>query len=228
MTSVSCLEVHLATKGTLVNMQTPRDYTFIAPMYDHIFNRPLSEGHQKMGTLMTKSRMKSRVIKILEVGVGSGLTLDHVPPRVEFTGIDVNEKMLTRAHKKASRLKNRSVKLRQMNAEKLKFTTSSFDLVLAPSVLSAMEQPMKAVKEMIRVTRKGGKIAIIVNLKQEGSLKSEMMKVLDPLTRKLLGFRLDLKLDDLQKFKGIKLIEKKEVNNLLGQKLSTYLLFEKT
>lgn len=208
-------------------MQTPRDYSFIAPVYDHIFLRPLSEGHQKMGSLMTKSRLKGRVIKILEVGVGSGLTLDHVPARVEYTGIDVNEKMLSRAHKKAARLKNRMVRLRQMNAEKLSFTSNSFDLVLAPSVLSAMDQPMKALKEMIRVTRKGGKIAIIVNLKQEGSLKSEMMKVLDPLTRKFLGFRLDLKLEDLQKFKTLKLVEKKEVNNLLGQKLSTYLLFEK-
>lgn len=208
-------------------MQTPRDYSFIAPMYDHIFNRPLSEGHQKMGSLMVKSRLKGRVIKILEVGIGSGLTLDHVPTRVEFTGIDVNEKMLSRAHKKAARLKNRTVHLKQMNAEKLSFSSNSFDLVLAPSVLSAMDQPMKAVKEMIRVTKKGGKIAVIVNLKQEGTLKSEMMKVLDPFTRKFLGFRLDLKLEDLQKFKSLRLIEKKEVNNLLGQKLSTYVLFEK-
>lgn len=211
-----------------MNKASPRDYSLIAPMYDKIFFKPLSEGHQKIGGLMKKSRQKSRLIKVLEVGVGSGLTISHVPTSVDFTGIDVNEKMLMIAEGKAKRMKNRKINLEIMNAEKMRFTSNTFDLVVAPSVLSAMDRPMQGLKEIIRVTKKGGKIAVIVSLRKKNSMKSNMVKAFDPLTRKYLGFRLDLCLEDFQQFKNLKLMEIKEVNNFLGQSLSTYLLFEKT
>ncbi len=206
---------------------SPRDYSLIAPMYDKIFLRPLSEGHLKIGAVMKKSRLKNRVIKVLEVGVGSGLTISHIPTAVDFTGIDVNEKMLMIATEKAKKMKGRKINLEIMNAEKMSFASNSFDLVIAPSVLSAMDRPMHGLKEIIRVTKKGGKIAVIVSLRKENSLKSNMVKAFDPLTRRYLGFRLDLSLEDFQQFKNLKLIEMKEVNNFLGQSLSTYLLFEK-
>lgn len=206
---------------------TPRDYSFIAPMYDHIFNIPLSEGHQKMGALMKRTRSRNGASKVLEVGVGSGLTFSHVPSHVDFTGIDINENMLSRASKKASLLKKRKINLEIMNAEKMRFASNSFDLVIAPSVLSAMEAPMKGLKEMIRVTKKGGKIAIITNLRPADKKASSLVKALDPLTRKYLGFRMDLTLEEMMKFKNLRLVEKKPTNNFLGQPLSTYLLFEK-
>mgnify|MGYP006189363043 FL=1 len=210
-----------------MNKASPRDYSFIAPMYDRIFFKPLSEGHQKIGGLMKRSRLKSRTIKVLEVGVGSGLTISHVPTSVDFTGIDVNQKMLEIATEKAKRMKSRKINLEIMDAERMRFAANSFDLVMAPSVLSAMDRPMQGLKEIIRVTKKGGKIAVIANLRKKNSMKSNLVKVFDPLTRKYLGFRLDLSLEDFQQFKNLKLVEMKEVNNFFGQSLSTYLLFEK-
>jgi phosphatidylethanolamine/phosphatidyl-N-methylethanolamine N-methyltransferase len=202
-------------------------YSFIAPMYDKIFLRPLAEGHKEIGSLLKRSRPKGRQLKVLEVGVGSGLTLPHVPVGVDFTGIDVNDKMLAVAERKSNILKTRKISLHQMNAERMQFTPNMFDLVIAPSVLSAMDRPMKGLQEIVRVTKRGGKIAIIVNLKKEGTLKSKFMKALDPVTRKLLGFRLDLTLNDFKKFKNLKVLEVKDVNSFMGQSLSTYLLFEK-
>lgn len=206
---------------------TPRDYSFIAPVYDHIFNIPLAEGHQKMGTLMKKTRSKNGASKVLEVGVGSGLTFSHVPAHVDFTGIDVNEKMLSQASKKAVMLKKRKINLEIMDAVKMRFASHTFDLVMAPSVLSAMQEPMSGLKEIIRVTKKGGKIAVIANLRQADKNDSTILKVLDPFTRKFLGFRLDLTLEEMNKFKNLRIVEKKPINNFFGQALSTYVLFEK-
>lgn len=206
---------------------TLSSYSFIAPMYDKIFLRPLSEGHKEIGSLLKRNRPKGRKLKVLEVGVGSGLTLPHVPVGVDFTGIDVNEKMLAVAEKKSNILKTRKISLHQMNAERMSFTPNTFDLVIAPSVLSAMDRPMKGLQEIVRVTKRGGKIAVIVNLKKESGMKSKIMKALDPVTRKLLGFRLDLTLESFKKFKSLKVLEVKDVNTFMGQTLSTYILFEK-
>jgi phosphatidylethanolamine/phosphatidyl-N-methylethanolamine N-methyltransferase len=203
----------------------PRDYSFIAPMYDHVFNRPLAEGHREIGILM--KRLRRPGWKVLEVGVGSGLTLGQLPPRTNFTGIDVNEKMLSRARHKAARLSGRKIKLSIMNAEKMSFAAGHFDFVMAPSVITAVDSPERCLKEMIRVTKKGGHIAIIANLRDRTSLKSQMVRYFDPLTKKYLGFRTDIDQETFAGFRQLKLIEKKQVNNLLGFPLSTFLLFER-
>lgn len=210
-----------------MNQVAPRDYSFIAPIYDRVFNKALSEGHSKIGRLMRKRMPKGRISKVLEVGVGTGLTFTQVPATVDFVGIDINEKMLLMAKEKAQRLGKKKIRLEMMDAVKMSFASNSFDLVLAPSVLSAMDQPEKGLKEMIRVTKKGGKIALILNLRQKGSKSSELMRIFDPITRKYFGFRLDLTLEDLQKFKNLRLVEKRNVNSLFGLPLSTFVLFEK-
>ena len=203
------------------------DYSFIAPVYDRIFLKPLSEGHQLIGSLMKSVRSPDRTARVLEVGVGSGLTLSYVPPGIDFTGIDVNEKMLSEARKKVAATERRKITLQKMDAVKMEFSADSFDLVVAPSVLSAMDEPMEGLREIIRVTKPGGKIAVVVNLQKKGTWKGQLMKALDPFTRKFLGFRLDLSLEDFLRFEKLRLIRAQEINSFLGQTLSTYVLFEK-
>jgi phosphatidylethanolamine/phosphatidyl-N-methylethanolamine N-methyltransferase len=203
---------------------TPRDYSLIAPVYDHVFNKPLGEGHREIGALI--KRMNKKGMKILEVGVGSGLTFGHMPRGVEFTGIDINEKMLSMARKKAHQQRGKKITLENMNAEKMTFRAGQYDLVLAPSVITAVDSPLKCMKEIIRVTKKGGYIAVIANLRND-SIKSRMIKFLDPLTKKYLGFRTDIDLHTFDQLKQLEIIECKQINNLLGFPLSTYLLFRK-
>jgi phosphatidylethanolamine/phosphatidyl-N-methylethanolamine N-methyltransferase len=203
---------------------TPRDYSLIAPIYDRIFNKPLSEGHREIGLLI--KRLNKKGLKILEVGVGSGLTLAQIPTGVEFTGIDVNEKMLSFARKKAQRISRRKINLQTMNAEKMSFRAGQFDLVMAPSVITAVESPVRCMQEMIRVTKKGGHIAVIANLRTK-SIKSQVVKFFDPLTKRYLGFTTDIDMTTFTNFQQLELIECKQVNNLMGFPLSTFLLFKK-
>lgn len=209
-----------------MNIAIPRDYSFIAPVYDQVFNRALSEGHRKIGSLLRSKRLVKE-IKVLEVGVGSGLTLSHLPNSVQYTGIDINEKMLTQAHEKAKKYRRKNITLSIMDAQKMKFKANSFDMVLAASVISAVEDPTATMKEMIRVTKKGGKIAVIANVRNKKSIKSQFVKQFDPLTKKYLGFRTDIDLEFFRKFKDVRMIENENVNSLFGFSLSSFILFEK-
>jgi phosphatidylethanolamine/phosphatidyl-N-methylethanolamine N-methyltransferase len=209
-----------------MNIAIPRDYSFIAPVYDQVFNRALSEGHRNIVSLLRSKRLVKE-IKVLEVGVGSGLTLSHLPNSVQYTGIDINEKMLTQAHEKAKKYRRKNITLSIMDAQKMKFKANSFDMVLAASVISAVEDPTATMKEMIRVTKKGGKIAVIANVRNKKSIKSQFVKQFDPLTKKYLGFRTDIDLEFFRKFKDVRMIENENVNSLFGFSLSSFILFEK-
>lgn len=198
-------------------MVEPRDYSLIAPLYDKIFSRPLGEGHQVIGQLIKNNPHK----KFLEIGVGSGLTLEHVDKQ-DFTGIDINEDMLYQAQIKV--LGRHNIKLYQMDAEQLNFSSNKFDYVMAPSVLSAVRDPDRVFSEMVRVTKPGGSIIVIANFVDETRTLS---RFLDPLTRSVLGFRMDLELDFYKKIPGIKLVERRKINQFANYHLSWYQKFKK-
>lgn len=218
----------LPTKeGNMMSKNAPRDYSLIAPLYDQIFQRFLAQGHVEIGQLLKKVKNK-RGIKVLEIGVGSGLSLSHLPSAIDYKGIDINEKMLIRARKKAEGLNRRKIALELMDAENLTMRDNSYDLVMAASVITAVDSPIRTMKEMIRVTKKGGHIAVIANLRETSSIKSDFVKFFDPITRKYLGFRTDLDLESIKKLRNVKLVEHKKVNNVFGFPLSSFLLFQKT
>lgn len=83
----------------MTSKNAPRDYTFIAPLYDHVFQTFLSQGHHDISEVI-KGLKNKHTLNILEVGVGSGLTLPHIPSSINYTGIDINERMLEEARKK--------------------------------------------------------------------------------------------------------------------------------
>lgn len=202
----------------------PRDYSLIAPVYNHVFNKVLSEGHRTLGSLIRKK--KNPALKVLEVGVGSGLTINYLPNGIDYEGIDINAKMLTQAQSLIKIYPKKKIKLNVMDAHKLTYKANSFDVVMAASVLSAVSDPEEVMKEMIRVTKKGGEIAVVTNLRRN-TIGSRIVRRFDPVMKKFIGFRTDMDQNVFQNFKGVELIEQKQVNNLMGFPLSTYLLFRK-
>lgn len=186
---------------------------------------PLSEGHEALGEMLRERiNPKSR---ILEIGVGSGLSLKFIPRSASYVGIDINEDMLSIAKEKLRKMNRKNMSIEIMNAKKLDFSESSFDIVFASSVLSAMDRPTQGFREMIRVTRPGGYIAVVANLRTEKSIRSFIAKSFDPITRKYFGFRTDMELGMFTRIKNVELVESRQVNSILGLPLSTYLLFRK-
>jgi phosphatidylethanolamine/phosphatidyl-N-methylethanolamine N-methyltransferase len=125
--------------------------------------------------------------QILEIGIGTGMSLSHYPENVEITGIDLTPEMLEQAHQRVDNLGLNNVQLHLMDAQKLDFPDHSFDKSIAMFVASVMPDPVAMIKEMKRVTRPGGHIYILNHFSQKGSFMSLIEKALSPFAHQL-GF----------------------------------------
>lgn len=132
-------------------------YRFYAPLYDRLFGAVLEPGRRALTAAVRAIQPAS----ILEVGVGTGLTLERYPAGSSVVGIDISHEMLEIARERAQRLDSRSIHLVAMNAEAMDFPDGCFDCVAIPYVLSVTPNPERLVAEIRRVCRKGGIILIL-------------------------------------------------------------------
>jgi phosphatidylethanolamine/phosphatidyl-N-methylethanolamine N-methyltransferase len=126
-----------------------KTYRRYAPRYDFIFGAVFHPGRKAVIDYMDCKPGE----RVLEVGVGTGLSLPLYPEGVHVTGIDISEEMLARAItlKQSEGLNN--VELLTMDAEKMTFKTDHFDRVVAMYVASVVPNPIQLVEEMRRVCR---------------------------------------------------------------------------
>src|SRR5487761_527524 len=171
---------------------TLRTYRLFAGPYDLVFG-PVFHPGRKDAVRIANDRPGQR---ILEIGVGTGLSLPHFRADAEVTGIDVSAEMLQRARRRVARRGLAQVKaLLEMDAENLKFDDNSFDSVLALYVASVVPNPARFAAEMRRVCRPGGTIIIVNHFTSENWLMSRFEKALAPLAGKI-GFHADFPLGD--------------------------------
>jgi ubiquinone/menaquinone biosynthesis C-methylase UbiE len=98
--------------------------------------------------------------EVLEVAVGTGLNLPHYPSGVRITGVDISPEMLTMAGDRAERL-GIEVTLREGDAQALPFADASFDTVVCTLGLCSIPDDRKAIAEMKRVLRPGGRLLLL-------------------------------------------------------------------
>ncbi len=96
--------------------------------------------------------------KILSAVIGTGLDLPHFPQGTYVTGIDASPEMLKIAKKKHSKA---WVELKEMNLPSLNFPDNYFDAVVLTFTLCVLKNPVKAMQEILRVTKPNAKIAIL-------------------------------------------------------------------
>lgn len=132
-------------------------YRFYAPFYDRLFGAVLEPGRRALAK--TVNDMKPSTV--LEVGVGTGLTLGRYPESASIFGIDISNEMLEIARKRAEKLNGREIRLETMDAESLDFPDDLFDCVTIPYVLSVTPNPDRLIAEIRRVCRKDGAIIIL-------------------------------------------------------------------
>ncbi|MBA3592070.1 class I SAM-dependent methyltransferase [Methylibium sp.] len=134
-----------------------RTYDRFAPLYDWVFGRVLEPGRKAMGAAASALHPAA----VLEVGVGTGLTLAGYPADSRVVGIDLSADMLERARTRAAAMPQRQVALQVMNAERMEFADDSFDCVTVPYVLSVTPHPARLVHEIRRVCKPGGAILVV-------------------------------------------------------------------
>jgi phosphatidylethanolamine/phosphatidyl-N-methylethanolamine N-methyltransferase len=155
-----------------------------APFYDLLFGQIFRAGRR--AAIDAAEGVGGR---ILEVGVGTGLSLPGYARGNSVFGVDVSIEMLHRARARVARLHLDHVEgLAVMDAENLDFADSSFDVVVAQYVVTAVPHPERALDEFARVLRPGGEIVITSRIGAEVGLRAAVEKQLMPVTSRL-GWR---------------------------------------
>jgi len=190
---------------------TLRTYRLFSGSYDIVFG-PVFHPGRKDAVRIANDRPGQR---ILEVGVGTGLSLPHFRPDSRVTGIDVSAEMLAKARRRAECRRLTHVEgLHVMDAENLEFPDSSFDAVLALYVASVVPNPARFAAEMRRVCIPGGTIVVVNHFTSENLLLRLIEKRLGRLARHI-GFHADFPFDA---FRGDSRLSIREVrpSNLFG------------
>lgn len=103
----------------------------------------------------------SRAIGVtLEVAIGTGLNLPNYPPDVRLTGIDLTSEMLALARSRAADL-GMPVTLSEGDAQALPFPDGTFDTVLSTYSMCSVPDEGRAVLEMKRVLKPGGRLILV-------------------------------------------------------------------
>lgn len=184
-------------------MAVQTSYARWAPVYDKAFGALTDVGRRR-----AVEYINTRSGSVLEVGVGTGLSLEYYNPDMKVTGIDVSDDMLEKARTRVRDLNLGHVKgLRQMDARTLDFPDNHFDTVVAMHAVSVVPEPERVMAEMARVCKRGGKIVIINHFARDKGFMSFIESLTAPFSD-LLGWHSDFGIEVILKQEGLTVAEK--------------------
>jgi phosphatidylethanolamine/phosphatidyl-N-methylethanolamine N-methyltransferase len=170
--------------GDIDKATVARAYARWAPVYDLVFGAVFERGRR--ASIEAAEKVGGR---ILEVGVGTGISLPDYLRHNRLVGVDLSEAMLRKAQERVVENKLDHVEaLCVMDAEHLAFAADSFDVVVAQYVITAVPNPEKTLDEFLRVVRPGGEIILVNHIGADAGLRRSFEIAFAPLARKL-GWR---------------------------------------
>ncbi len=163
------------------NETVAKAYARWAPVYDIVFGAVFDRGRQ--ASIAAAERIGGH---ILEVGVGTGLSLPDYSRGNRLTGIDLSAPMLQKAKVRAAQHRLGNVDgLAVMDAQKLGFRDGAFDVVVAQYVITAVPNPEATLDEFVRVLKPGGEIVLVNHLGAELGPRAVFEACFAPLARRL-------------------------------------------
>jgi phosphatidylethanolamine/phosphatidyl-N-methylethanolamine N-methyltransferase len=183
-------------------------YARWAPIYDFVFGAVFERGRK--ASIAAAERIGGR---ILEVGVGTGLSLPDYSWTNRLTGVDLSLPMLDKAKARAFEHRLTNVDgLAVMDAQHLGFQDGVFDVVVAQYVITAVPDPEATLDEFVRVLRPGGEIILVNHLGAEGGLRASFEQGFAPVARRL-GWRPEFRWGRLEQWAarhgGVRVLERR-------------------
>jgi phosphatidylethanolamine/phosphatidyl-N-methylethanolamine N-methyltransferase len=167
-------------------------YARWAPVYDLTFGLIANAGRKNAVDIINRRRGR-----VLEVGVGTGISLPRYKRHLKITGIDLSPDMLERARERVAKHQLGHVEdIVEMDAAALDFEDDSFDTVVAMYVLTVVPDPAKVMTELERVCAPGGEVIIINHFSQTHGVRGLLEKALAPFAERL-GWRPEFGLENV-------------------------------
>jgi len=170
-------------------------YARWAPVYDLVFGKVFDRGRR--ASIAAAERIGGR---ILEVGVGTGLSLPDYARAHRLVGIDISAPMLRKAQERVAAYQLTNVEaLAVMDAARLALADASFDVIVAQYVITAVPDPEGTLDEFMRVLRPGGEIVLVNHLGAEAGPRALFERCFAPVARRL-GWRPEFRFDRLARW----------------------------
>jgi phosphatidylethanolamine/phosphatidyl-N-methylethanolamine N-methyltransferase len=174
--------------GELDKHTIAKAYARWAPIYDFVFGAVFERG-RKASIAAAERACGPLGGRILDVGIGTGMSLTDYSWANRIVGVDYSEPMLRKAHDRVAEHKLGHVDaLAVMDAQHLGFPDASFDAVVAQYVITAVPDPEATLDEFARVVRPGGEIILVNHLGAEAGLRRVFEQGFAPIARRL-GWR---------------------------------------
>jgi phosphatidylethanolamine/phosphatidyl-N-methylethanolamine N-methyltransferase len=195
--------------GTEIDIGTvAKAYARWAPIYDFVFGAVFDAGRK--ASIAAAERIGGR---ILDVGIGTGISLTDYKSSNRIVGVDYSEPMLRKAHERVIQHKLTHVEaLAVMDAQNLGFPDASFDVVVAQYVITAVPDPEATLDEFVRVTKPGGEIILVNHLGAEAGPRRLFEQGFAPVARRL-GWRPEFRWQRLaqwaERHGGVRIVERR-------------------
>ena len=134
--------------------------------------------------------------RVLDLGIGTGATLELYPRGVKVVGLDLSEGMITKAQRRADRGGMDWVDLVLGDALNPPFAEGSFDHVLMTHVISVVSDPDQLLHAAARVMKPGGRMVLVNHFQSRRKPLAVLGKALNPICKRI-GWRSDLNLEKL-------------------------------
>jgi phosphatidylethanolamine/phosphatidyl-N-methylethanolamine N-methyltransferase len=195
----------LPSKAPVMDTASVRHaYRRWAPVYDYTFGKVAEAGRKHAVEIINK-----RKGRVLEVGVGTGLSLPCYGPHLTVTGIDLSPEMLEKAQEKVTRQKLAHVDgLHEMDASALAFPDESFDTVVAMYVMTVVPDPDKVMRELERVCAPGGEVILVNHFSQEEGVRGFFERKLAPFAD-LIGWHAVFEVDRVLVCDDLRLVDRR-------------------
>lgn len=159
-------------------------YAAWAPIYDLVFGQVFDAGRK--ATIALADQIGGR---ILDVGIGTGLSLTDYSRTTKICGVDISEPMLRKARERARTLNLTNVEaLSVMDAKHLAFADGTFDAVVAQYVVTAVPEPEATLDDFVRVLKSGGELILVNHIGAESGPRKIFELAFAPVARRL-GWR---------------------------------------
>ncbi len=200
----------MAYKAQVMDAASVRHaYRRWAPIYDFTFGLVAEAGRKHAVRIINRRRGR-----VLEVGVGTGLSLPCYGNHLTITGIDLSPEMLAKATHKVERKRlGNVVALHEMDAGALAFPDESFDTVVAMYVMTVVPEPERVMRELERVCAAGGEVILVNHFSQDEGFRGWLERKLAPFAD-LIGWRPVFGLDQVLVCDDLRLAERRALRPL--------------
>jgi len=203
--------------GDINKDSVARAYARWAPIYDAVFGRVFAPG-RAAAIEAAETHCGPHGGRILEVGVGTGISLPDYAPVHRITGIDISRPMLRQAAERVATLKLANVEaLSVMDAANLALADASFDVVVAQFVITAVPDPEGTLDEFVRVLKPNGEIVLVNHIGADHGPRWLFEQCFAPLARRL-GWRPEFPFARLTEWArrhgGVRLLERRPIRPL--------------